>query len=396
MTTTTQEVAVTQPTLVLQPKFNALEDTLNTYMVERRQEIRAATIALISRTHFFQYGQPGIGKSMLVDLLLAQIAGARGFKILMTKFTTDSEVWGPYSIKGMENDEFVRKLDGYLAEAELAFLDEIWKANSSILNSLLWAFNEGIYRHGATVISIPIGSVFAASNELPTDDVLNAIYDRLLTRIEVAPVRDPTNFKRMLTTRIPDIFDPIMTWDDVVTAQNEARKVTLSPQALDAMVEIRRNLADKNIEPTPRRFNECQKLIRAAAWLDGLTEADVDHLQPLRHALWERPEQQDEVERVVLGVANPFANEARTLLADLETLNGMIDTALRDPEKHRRGNEVHKKLRKAKAELDALENRAGGSSKRNSAVLDVRDRLRVITERLMREVFGLDPDDVAL
>jgi MoxR-like ATPase len=382
---------VTQP-LTLQPKFLALEDTLNTYMVERRNEIRAAVTALVSRSHFFQLGPPGVGKSLLVDLLLDHISGARGFRILMTKFTTDGEIWGPYSIKGLENDQMVRKLDGYLATADLAFIDEIWKANSSILNALLWAMNEGNYRHGGSIMKLPLGTAFTASNELPQDDSLAAIYDRFLTRVEVQPVRDPVNFKRMLTNRIPSNPTPILAWEDVLAAQAQAEAVTLSEEAVIALVEIRRKLADKGIEPTPRRFDQSQRLVRAAAWLDGLAVADIDHLQPLRNVLWERPEQRDAVTEVVLALANPYANEARKLMADLEMLNAQIDSALADPEKHRKGNEVHKKLRKAKGELDRLENRAGGSTKRNQAVLEVRDRITVITARLMRDVFGLDPE----
>src|SRR5688500_3123770 len=106
--------------LALQDKFDQLETVLNTETVERHREIRAAINALLGRRHASLLGSPGIGKSYLIDLLLDYISGAEGFSVLMTRFTTPPEVFGPVSLAGLEHDRFVRKIDGYLPTAHIA------------------------------------------------------------------------------------------------------------------------------------------------------------------------------------------------------------------------------------------------------------------------------------
>ncbi|NIO11306.1 MAG: AAA domain-containing protein, partial [Deltaproteobacteria bacterium] len=59
-----------------------------------------------------------------------------------------------------------------LPEAHIAFLDEIFKANSSILNAILTLINERLFHNGKDVVSVPLLTLFGASNELPEDDEL--------------------------------------------------------------------------------------------------------------------------------------------------------------------------------------------------------------------------------
>lgn len=388
MTTSTASTAA----LTLPEKFDALEATLNSELVERRQEIRAATIALVAGVHVFYLGPPGVAKSLLIDRLNAYVNGVRVFKVLMSRFTQPEEVFGPVSLKGLENDEFVRKIEGYLADSEIAFLDEGFKANSSILNALLWAINERQYRHGREVIDIPLSTMFLASNELPQDDSLNALYDRLLFRFEVKPVRDQSNFLRMMRTLRPEDPEPILTWEEVMQAKAEARKVVIPDAVFEALAELRRQLREAGIEPTERRFVESTKIVRATAWLDGCDVADVEHLRPLQHVLWERPEQQPDVDKIVLTLANPLDNEANALLEEVEKLEEKLNSITNDEEKHRKGTEIHGKLRRAKKTLDDIEARAGNSRRRSETIAEVRERLHNITERVLREVFNFDPD----
>jgi MoxR-like ATPase len=381
-------------TLKLQSQFTTLEDQLNVELVERRQEIRAALLALVSRVHVFYLGTPGTAKSLLVDRLHAYIGGTRRFKKLMTRFTTPEEIFGPVSLKALEQDEFLRKIDGYLPTVELAFIDEVFKANSSILNALLMAINEREYEHGNSVIGIPLSSMFTASNELPQDESLAALYDRMLFRFYVEPIKDNSNFTRMLKTVIPDNPTPLLTWADVEVAQKEAAAVIVPDVVIEALTGLRRDLKEKGIEPTGRRFKEALKIIRAAAWMDECAVADVEHLQPLRHVMWDRPEQQSDVDKLILALANPFAQEARTLMTEIDGLEARLDAIANHPEKYTLGMELHGKLKRAKKELDVLEKKAGGSTKRNDAITEVRDRLKHVTDRVLEEIFQFDPGDL--
>jgi MoxR-like ATPase len=382
--------------VTLQQKFGALEDTLNVELIERRSEIRAALLALVAGVHVFYLGEPGTAKSLLVDRANVYISGSRKFKKMMTRFTTPEEIFGPVSLKGLENDEFVRKIDGYLPDVELAFLDEGFKANSSILNALLMAINEREYEHGVNVIDIPLSTLFIASNELPQDESLGALYDRLLFRFNVTRIKDASNFGRMLKTVRPAAPTALITWDEVVQAQQTAAKVVVPDSVIDALTGLRRDLREVGIEPTDRRFVESLKVIRAAAWMDDCNIADVEHLQPLRHVLWDRPEQQSDVDKLILAIANPFANEARALMAEVDGIDKRLDQIANHPEKYTLGMELHGKLKRCKKDLDALEKKAGGSNKRNDAIAEVRDRLKHVTDRVLEEVFQFDPGDLSL
>lgn len=378
--------------LYLQDRFDALDTALNSHTVERQREIRALLNALIGRRHVFLHGLPGIGKSYLVDLLDDLIDGMITFSILMTRFTTPPEVFGPVSLVGLENDKFKRKIEGYLPTCHLAWIDEIFKANSSILNALLWGMNERKYRHDDEIIHIPLSTLVCASNEFPQGEELGALYDRIDVRIDVKPIRDPQRFKGMLRlTNDPRV--PVVTWDEILQAQAEADEVQVPETVLDAMVELKRKLREEGIEPTDRRFRNSLSLIRASAWQDGRNIADVEDLRPLQNVMWDRPEQIATVDSIVLAIASPLDQECNSLLAEIDKLEERLNAIENDDDKQRKGTEIHTKLQKAKRELDGIEKRAGASRRRTAMTREVRERLLGVTQRVLREVFSLDPDE---
>jgi MoxR-like ATPase len=89
---------------------------------------------------------------------------------------------------GLENDLYVRQTQGYLPTAEVAFIDEIFKANSAILNALLTILNERLFDNGNQRLEAPLLCLVGASNELPESEELDALYDRFLIRRTVAQV----------------------------------------------------------------------------------------------------------------------------------------------------------------------------------------------------------------
>jgi MoxR-like ATPase len=91
-------------------------------------------------------------------------------------------------MKGLENDQYVRQIDGYLPTANVAFVDEVFKANSAILNSLLTILNERLFDNGNERIDVPLLCMVGASNELPESEELDALYDRFLLRSSVEQV----------------------------------------------------------------------------------------------------------------------------------------------------------------------------------------------------------------
>lgn len=171
-------------------KLNTIERELSASLIEREEVIRAALIALLARQHLVILGPPGTAKSQLVTALASRISPANGtglksFNYLMTRFTTPEELFGPVSVQALKQDEYRRVTTGKLVEAELAFLDEIFKASSAILNALLKITNERTFSNGNQEITVPLLSLFAASNELPQGNELEALWDRFLLRMRV-------------------------------------------------------------------------------------------------------------------------------------------------------------------------------------------------------------------
>jgi hypothetical protein len=130
------------------------------------------------------------GKSELGRRLASISGGGAFFERLLTKYSNPEELFGPLSLTALEKDEYIRKTAGYLPTASVAFLDEIFKANSAILNSLLTILNERRFDNGNERVAVPLLAVVAASNELPDSEELDALYDRFLFRRQVMPVSD--------------------------------------------------------------------------------------------------------------------------------------------------------------------------------------------------------------
>lgn len=385
---------MTTTTLSVPEKFDLLEDALNSEIMERTEEIGAMSMALCAGVSLFMLGSPGIAKSMLADRLRMYLSGGQYFNILMMKMTQADEVFGPISLKGLKEDRFERITTNTLVDAHFAMIDEIFKANSAILNALLWAINERKYKHGTSVIKIPLSTMFCASNELPTDTALGALYDRLLFRFEVSPVRDTQNFQKMLSNDIDPEPKPVLSWDDVLVAQEATRKVIVPDIVIEAMTDLRKNLAEKGIEPTDRRFVQCKSIIRAAAYLDGCEVADVEHMQALEHVLWDQPSQRGDVSNLVLARANPLDQEANELMQELAKLEDQLDSLSgSDDDRFSVGNEIHTKITRAAEEIEKLEARAGGSRKRSKKLKAVNDKCLSLTDRVLDEVFHFDPDD---
>ena len=152
------------------------------HFLNKQEIIRLLLICTVAGEHMVLIGPPGTAKSAMVRLF-ARLIDARYFEYLLTRFTEPNEIFGPVDIRAFREGSYRRRIENMLPQAEIVFLDEIFKSNSAILNSLLTLLNERRFTSGGQVLEVPLLSLFGASNEVPNDDNLAAIFDRFLLRV---------------------------------------------------------------------------------------------------------------------------------------------------------------------------------------------------------------------
>lgn len=333
--------------------LTVLTKTLGARFLERGDQIHGSLCALVARQHVLLLGPPGTAKSLLARSLCASIHGATYFEWLLTKTSTPEELFGPISLKALEDDRYTRILLGKLPEAHIAFVDEIFKASSAILNTMLTLLNERVFHNNGKPVEVPLLTCFAASNELPESEELGALYDRFLLRYTVDYLQEDGHFIDLLKLQ-PVATKPVLKLADLQKAQADASKVALSDDLLGKVLAIRKALRAEGIAPSDRRFRDALSLVRAAAYLDGKKSASEEDLGVLKDVLWNQPPQRQIVARTVIGVASPL--EVKSLeLYDQAAEISRNATAAPEDQKSAKGLEAVTKLKRIGKELEAIQ-----------------------------------------
>lgn len=173
-------------------RLQEFKNRLNSSFVAREQEIDMMIVAAIAQEPILFIGAPGTGKSALIGQFkkLLDIAEEDYFEYMLTKFTEPSEIIGPLDLKRMKVGEFHRRIEGKLPSAKLVFLDEIFKSNSAILNTLLTIINERKFYQDGKPQPVPLKILFGATNEIPTHTELDALKDRFTLKLKVSKVSE--------------------------------------------------------------------------------------------------------------------------------------------------------------------------------------------------------------
>ena len=234
-------------------------------LLQRDVAARALLLAALSGEHVLLLGPPGTAKSELARRLQRLLPGAHYFERLLTRFTVPEELFGPLSLRALENDRYERLTEGYLPSAEVAFLDEVFKANSAILNTLLGLLHERQFDNGSQRVPVPLVCLVGASNEQPQDDSLLAFYDRFLLRVPVQPV-DDDHFAALLQA---EAFDerpvPAEALIDIATIEalrQHAATLPLADGALEVLVRARQHAAASGQTVSDRRWRQLVALLQ--------------------------------------------------------------------------------------------------------------------------------------
>lgn len=310
-------------------------DTLDTLMselreqfVEREEEIAGALLAMLSGEHVLFIGPPGTAKSLMAKVMCERLRSGSFYYYLLTRFTSPEEVFGPLSLSSLQRDEFRRRTEGYLPQANIAFLDEIFKANSSILNSLLTILNERRFHNGNEVVDVPILSVYGASNELPSEEEgLAALYDRFLYRFFITNVQEEGNFLKVLTSSNGRPAMTTIGLEDIDRVKNDALSVSVDEEVLQAYLSLRKHFRSQSVYISDRRWNKTLLVLRTAAAAMGRRNVDLTFLPLLQHMLWDRPEQKEGLRSLLIDLTGTGGVDLRRLQSGSEELLSLLAKA---------------------------------------------------------------------
>tara|TARA_Y100000592_G_scaffold27891_1_gene44399 strand:- start:16147 stop:17280 length:1134 start_codon:yes stop_codon:yes gene_type:complete len=336
----------------MQKKLHNIEKQLNNNFVERSEEIHGLTIGLISGSNILYLGPPGVGKSLLVNSWSKLISKSNYFSWLLTAYSTPEELAGPYSLKGLEEDKFVRNTEGKLPEADIAFIDETWKGNSGVLNFLLTILNERIFYNDGKAQEIPLLTLVGASNELPEQgDGLEAMLDRFTLKFMVKPIKEASNFSKMLTTDMNNL-SPVITIEELQQIKAEVDKVELNDNIVEILTNLKNKLSDSGLAVSDRTYKNSIKLLKAEAYYHERGEIIEDDLDILRHVLWSDPDEEKIVYSAILDLINPEKNKILELFDDAQEIyDSVIKLDSKDPQRLKKGVEVAVKLKEAKKKM---------------------------------------------
>ncbi len=343
-------------------RLQAAAAELKATFVDKDLVVDLIALALLTREHLLLLGPPGTAKSAIIKRM-SGLVDASYFEYLLTRFSEPSELFGPVDLQALQQGNYTVRTVGMAPESEIVFLDEIFKANSAILNALLSLVNERVFYNGNVRQPAPLVSVMGASNDLPTDSSLNALFDRFLLRVQTDSVPDE-KVEDLLesgwslevdairaSSMGENVFVPEgdgkagrgkgsgrsakegtaarhrLTIPDILGLHGELAHIDLRP-VLREYHQVIREIRAEGIPFSDRRSIKSLKLIAASALLRGDTSARARDLWPLVHT-WSRPEQLGRLQEIVLprveadgGAALSVDRPLSEVRADLDLLGG--------------------------------------------------------------------------
>ena len=299
-------------------RLSQIAHQLESTFLGKSETVRLMLIAAVAGEHMLLVGPPGTAKSALIRMF-SKLVDAKYFEYLLTRFTEPNEIFGPIDIQAFRQGQYQRRMDGMLPAADVVFLDEIFKANSAILNSLLSVLNERLYTVGGTVVKVPLVTCFGASNEVPNDDDLMAVFDRFLIRLKSDNL-DSYHFQELLLRGLQhevakatgeyDRLKPLLSATDLRNLHVFlAERMRAVPEGfLSQYKGLVFQIRAEGVSISDRRAVKMLKLFVASAFLDNRASPDPSDFFLLKHA-WNNLEQGEILEGIISPVLEAWFRE---------------------------------------------------------------------------------------
>ena len=384
-------------------KLHQIEIEINNVFVEREQVIKDLIRALTVGHHMLLLGPPGTAKSKLAREICSRIDGGHFFEWLLNRTSDPAEILGPYSIKAMEQDKFLRKVKGKLPEAHIAFIDEIYKSNEPTLNILLPLLNERVFYNDGKAIEVPLISMIAASNEEPDDDSLKALHDRLVFRTYVDYIKEPGNRMKMHQNFVTAMNGSSLNTTNTRITLAELEAIRFMSKKLPVQANVYKVFAkllgvlDKNgIKVSDRRQNECYRIMQGNATYYNRNMVVLDDLNALKSVLWEQQKDIPFVSNEIDKLVNPFDDEMASLWKKATEVINNINKISNSNDKCGASIEAKQRLEDIMKKMNVVIRDAGNNGKDTTDFVQKRDKIVAESQKLVQEAIGLNLSDLGI
>ena len=329
----------------MKAKLLEIQNHLNASLIGRDNIIKSALLALVAKENSLLIGPPGTAKSLLARRISQTLQPLSEnehtyFEYLLTKFSTPEEIFGSLSISELKQDRFLRNTQGYLPTAQVAFLDEIFKASSSILNALLTILNERKYHNGTTSTDVPLIGLIGASNELPTgQSELSALYDRFLIRCFVDYV-EANQLYQFFDITPPSYLLNHLSKDDIDQIHQKAANVVFPKEVQEAVCKIwadHNEAFKENSDETlsDRRFVKVINLMKISAATNDRNSVDFSDVFLLKDCLWNHPDNKTKVIDIIKTVLAQFDKPVAITSSDMADFNNQVTSSTPTKNQHK-------------------------------------------------------------
>lgn len=296
----------------LRERINRFRTSLGRFFVDKQELIDLMVLSAVAQEPLLIVGAPGTAKSELV-LKFTQALGlsdADYFEYMLTRFTDPSEIIGPVDIRALRDGRYLRREAGKLPAARVAFLDEVFKSNSAVLNILLTIINERKFYQDGQPQPVRLQVLFAATNEIPDQAELAALKDRFTLKACSQSVHErhfgdliraglQSEYHRQFQQRpwverhctLDDLLKAhrylvhqLVEQDADVAAGGEPQDEVFPQRVFREFQRMVRTLVrEDRMELSDRKIVKLYKLLRVRAWLWRGSAVSLDDLRLLQY-----------------------------------------------------------------------------------------------------------------